>query len=481
MRMLMMLCLACLLARSASAQTVTDYYPPIGGFGSTVTVHVSDMRRMVAPRGPEALRLFINGQQLPDSAPTVEAPSGRVQFTLPTTDATRQLLAGLGNRERVVLSVGWEAPLPVNTDREGNERRYVFETHQAVTDFYPQAAGIGSVVTVHVSALDTVKARDTMQLFLGGERIADSRPFSIDVRNRRVKFRLASSEASRPIWQRVTGWSPVPLSVGWNDRGELPVTPPEGATEPRLFRVVSPVRAAAFLVMATAIGLAFVLAGVGTNLLRTRALSGSASGERPYAFSLGRTQMAWWTFIAVLSSLFVWTLTTRFIVTGDLIVLMGISAATAVGAVVVDAAKQAGAAAHAARVAADVAKAETAAAAVESTILQQSSAANGAALSTSAAPLRMAVAVQADRLASLARAATPPASTGGFLRDILSDENGISFHRFQMATWTVVLGVYFVFEVVVTREMPELSPQLLALMGISGSTYLGFKFPERRS
>ena len=48
---------------------------------------------------------------------------------------------------------------------------------------------------------------------------------------------------------------------------------------------------------------------------------------------------------------------------------------------------------------------------------------------------------QMNKANALANEAWPPGSKGGFLRDILSDANGISFHRFQILAWTVVLGL----------------------------------------
>ena len=62
--------------------------------------------------------------------------------------------------------------------------------------------------------------------------------------------------------------------------------------------------------------------------------------------------------------------------------------------------------------------------------------------------------------------------------DILRDETGISFHRFQMAGWTVVLGFVFVAAVYSQLAMPDFSATLLGLMGISSGTYIGFKIPD---
>jgi hypothetical protein len=67
----------------------------------------------------------------------------------------------------------------------------------------------------------------------------------------------------------------------------------------------------------------------------------------------------------------------------------------------------------------------------------------------------------------------------GFLADLLDDGSGISFHRFQMFVWTVVLGVIFCVSIYRKLAMPDFNATLLGLMGISSGTYLGFKFPEK--
>ena len=65
--------------------------------------------------------------------------------------------------------------------------------------------------------------------------------------------------------------------------------------------------------------------------------------------------------------------------------------------------------------------------------------------------------------------------------DILSDADGISFHRLQIAVWTVVLVIIFCDSGWHVLSMPTFSDTLLGIMGISGGTYIGFKFPEKVS
>lgn len=72
-----------------------------------------------------------------------------------------------------------------------------------------------------------------------------------------------------------------------------------------------------------------------------------------------------------------------------------------------------------------------------------------------------------------------PISKGNFFEDILTDAQGITLHRFQMLAMTVILGVIFIIHVATTLAMPEFDGSFLAMMGIAGGTYVGFKIPER--
>ena len=69
----------------------------------------------------------------------------------------------------------------------------------------------------------------------------------------------------------------------------------------------------------------------------------------------------------------------------------------------------------------------------------------------------------------------------GFFVDILSDDNGVSMHRFQNFTWTLIamtVYLYKVSEVTTGCLLPELSDTLLALTGISSATYLVLRSKE---
>jgi len=86
------------------------------------------------------------------------------------------------------------------------------------------------------------------------------------------------------------------------------------------------------------------------------------------------------------------------------------------------------------------------------------------------------------KIAKLNAAVSPAESYRGghaWCKDIVSDSNGLSFHRFQAVLWTLILGIVFVTTVLTRMSMPEFETTLLTLMGISHVLYLGFKIPEK--
>ncbi|WP_374562401.1 hypothetical protein [Ideonella sp.] len=77
--------------------------------------------------------------------------------------------------------------------------------------------------------------------------------------------------------------------------------------------------------------------------------------------------------------------------------------------------------------------------------------------------------------------ATSDGLKGVFFRDLLSDADGVTIHRFQMLVMTIALGLVFLFHVASQLTMPEFDPSLLTLMGISAATYVGLKIPEKKA
>jgi hypothetical protein len=173
------------------------------------------------------------------------------------------------------------------------------------------------------------------------------------------------------------------------------------------------------------------------------------------ALSLGRCQMAWWFFIILATYLFLFMVTWDFdTITAGTLGLMGIAAGTAMAGVTVDTSKNASMAAEKAQ-------------------LQTEAAGNPPPTAVRALQI-------ASRIAELDKQLNTPLHTT-WLDDLLSDANGLSFHRFQMFVWTIVLGVIFVISAYTDLLMPNFSATLLGLMGISAGTYVGFKFPEQKN
>jgi hypothetical protein len=70
----------------------------------------------------------------------------------------------------------------------------------------------------------------------------------------------------------------------------------------------------------------------------------------------------------------------------------------------------------------------------------------------------------------------------GFFTDILSDQNGISIHRFQNVVWTMIAIVIYLWQIPTLHcgQLPVLDHTLVALTGISSLTYLGLKVNENK-
>lgn len=215
----------------------------------------------------------------------------------------------------------------------------------------------------------------------------------------------------------------------------------------------------------TLCGIGFValvmLLGWNSNILRD-------GGQPGAAFSLGRTQMAFWGLLVF----FAWvgvSFTTgamEHLPTGVL-TLIGISTSTGLSALVIANNKE-------------VEKQRRAATLAQRNALQKQM--NAASYTPDQA--------DADLLAQLNGiiAAFPVQQTGAvrptsqparFFHDLCSDPNGLSFQRLQVVLWTAALGGFFVWRVIDTLSLPVIPNDLLILMGISNGTYLGFKIPER--
>jgi len=207
-------------------------------------------------------------------------------------------------------------------------------------------------------------------------------------------------------------------------------------------------------------------------------------------YSLARTQMALWFFTIIISYVFIWMVTDDLTcVTMSVLGLMGISALTGLGSAAVDSTKlgeQQGLK-HSFEEEKRAAEVEVEKLQSRMNTLEIKDKKIGIAeirsqqlaLSGNLAVAQKEMEQAGEKIGKLGEAITPPVSRH-FLIDILSDDSGLSFHRFQMFAWTIVLIVIFMFQVYRDLTMPDFDATLLALMGISGGTYLGFKLPQRQ-
>ena len=153
-----------------------------------------------------------------------------------------------------------------------------------------------------------------------------------------------------------------------------------------------------------------------TDLLRGLPEQTPPVGKK--VFSLALSQMLFWTVLVMGAYVFIWATTGDIdTVTDSILILMGISSVTALGARVID-------------------------------------------------------------TTSTGKPITPELSSGSYWKDILKGTTDYEPHRLQIVAWTIVLVIVFLCTVWSDLTMPSFNGTLLTLMGISSGTYLGFKMKE---
>jgi len=178
----------------------------------------------------------------------------------------------------------------------------------------------------------------------------------------------------------------------------------------------------------------------------------SAGGQYRRPYSLAQVQMTWWFCIIIAS--YVYIACSKQLINGILteqaLILMGIGTGVALGAAAIEQ--------------------------VKGDNLDTINAFNAVLAQIAALP--DGTAVPADLVAQRDKLA-PKLASENFFRDILTDVDGVCLHRFQALLWTGILGIFFATNVVTHLAMPAFDNVLLAALGISGGTYLGFKVPEQ--
>ncbi len=321
------------------------------------------------------------------------------------------------------------------------------------------------------------------------------------INNDTLSFDLRRDEENKAAWTTLLGRKGDPnnpknnfchrsvvVTVGIEN--ELPI--PTAATAVTLVRVneswVTP-----FLGAGLAFLLLFLVLAVKSDLLRDTGTIKDSSQRKMY--SLARTQMALWTFVVIMAYVFIWMVTSDISsLTPGVIGLMGISALTGLGSAAIDSSKQSekknmrtvqyetkkSCAVEVEKLNTEIICLTEAINATPTPINLEEQKTIRAAKQAELAAKKKAIENAEKEIERLNKKLTLEPATGNFLNDILNDDKGVSLHRFQILVWTIVLIFIFTGRVIDTLTMPEFDPQLLALMGISSATFVGFKLPEQQ-
>jgi hypothetical protein len=325
--------------------------------------------------------------------------------------------------------------------------------------------------------------------FINGRAIRGNYPEEIHPDKNRLHFHLQITPANKEVWTDLLGEPKgmrrmVTFTIGLENQS--PFDSVYGQDNPLPLTVISPVYGAIAGIVFLFTLILFLWLARKTNLIRETGTCPVPGKLRPY--NLGRTQMAFWFFMIYASYFTIWLITNALdTITPSLLALMGISAGTALGEALIDSGSDNANAGQLQSATAEKQSLEESVPALQSQIdalnartsLAPEDTSNRDSLNKQLQDSRTRLAQLNQQIQNL----TPSAASGvskGFLTDILSDESGYTFHRFQIFAWTIVLGVMFVSSVYNSLTMPEFSTTLLGLMGISSGTYIGFKFPEKK-
>lgn len=351
-----------------------------------------------------------------------------------------------------------------------------------------KSAAIGDILVVNVAHLNTLLTAQNnikqVRLFIDCIEIEGSVPVGWCPHGdgADVKFLLQRTADNNKTWNLLLGYPEfgkqfyhLPLSIGIGLAGQS-----VQATNVNSFDFVRIEKAwfwGCIIVLLLYFGVLLRYAKT-TPMLRDApadltplGIPGLDAGNAP--FSLGKVQMAFWFSIVLASYVFIWLITDNYeLITTGTLVLIGIGAATGLGAVSINNNKSGGTIKQVQslqaqqadlRQATDLLRASLPAAGIEGKIAYNNFL--DSQLTTKINELIDGLKIGKDT----------------FFNDILTDENGISFHRLQMVVFTMVLGFVFLYTVWATLTMPDFSPTLLTMQGLTAGTYLGFKIPEKQS
>lgn len=210
------------------------------------------------------------------------------------------------------------------------------------------------------------------------------------------------------------------------------------------------------------------------------------------SYSLSQSQAAWWFFFVIIAFVFIWLVTGQYDLSTQALILIGIGFGTAIGSTVIDQNRQQTSAtgnnappndAELSGLLQQKASLEEELATDYNSLSDAKKKNDQAGIEAAQAKINTAKASYTTTINSI-RSKYPNAlgwGHQGYFTDIVSDSIGVSFHRFQIVVWTIVLGFIFIHDVLSRLSMPEFSNTLLSLMGISNGAYLIGKSTEQQT
>ena len=360
----------------------------------------------------------------------------------------------------------------------------------------PREVYLTDWVLVAVCHLDEeIKAAEAEQqpitLFIEGID-SGNKPTGVDLDHGILTFTLDRTEANKRLWQPLL-YSPLfdhttSMRVSIGIHGDHALRRAEGANLTLVLdKLYIDWTTWLWLALLVFIAVALWVYARKSDMLR----DGPPIGGVRQSYSLARAQMAWWFLLILIGYVFIWLVTgDRDSIPPSLLVLMGISAATALAAVTISS-RGAGGGARRKLLDEQIAALDEALQqiAIDADDAARRAADPAAPGSATASALRSALEKKtADLEAMRAKLVVERAgltaivASRGFWNDLVTDDRGaVSLDRFQIAAWSLALGGLFLYSVVWDLTMPEFNATLLALMGISSGTYIGFKLPTSKS
>jgi hypothetical protein len=342
-----------------------------------------------------------------------------------------------------------------------------------------------AVEVENLSKLDNPACKKkSIVLFLDGHALKSlTAHVPSNPRGKFLTFELRPTEDSRAAWNAILGKPTfgerdVRVSVGFED--DFALKGVDSKLPVLKLDIISTKSFTLWCVIFALMLFVFVRLVRESNIIRDGAPIADGEQQATGTYSLSKSQGALWFFIIVAAYLLIGIVTGDFSgsINSTAVILLGIGAGTVVGSAVIDESKSTRETLKAEREQAEATKRWL----DEFKTNDDKKRAQIAAAEDDAAKKKQLEQEHADLLAkeqqkrSLYRKLTRQSE--GFLTDILSDANGIIFHRFQMAAWTLVLAIIFIKEVYENLAMPTFDTTLMSLLGLSAGTYLGLKIPE---